>query len=352
VSKKTATRLDGDKIQLDAGAVILGDAPDDKNPRRFRMLAHTGAKIERFFGSMVVDMSGVQAPERGTPILLGHNEHAIAGFADSIELTDEGLVLLGTLSEVTEAGREVAGLSDEGFPWQASVGLQVLIREVIEGGSEGQANGETFSGPLEIWRESRLLESSFVVSGADSATTAVALSAAQKIAEIEAELEALQAANTDLARDLAAASKSASDFEAALSTAETHTSTGDPVSRISLSDYMGAFPAERRLWAAERYAEEITLEAAKASLADELLAERAEAEAAITVLSDLADETRHPGVGFSGAAEGETETGGANLSPSDQEILREWNADEGIQAEFRWQLSAYLAWRATQEEVE
>ena len=55
-----------------------------------------------------------------------------------------------------------------GFPWQASIGADILEAEFIPNGSQIQVNGRTFDGPLYVIRQSILKEISFVDTGADT----------------------------------------------------------------------------------------------------------------------------------------------------------------------------------------
>jgi len=66
----------------------------------------------------------------------------------------------------------VAHSGAKGFPWQASIGADILEAEFIPNGQTAQANGRTFTGPLYVIRRSILKEISFVDSGADTNTSA------------------------------------------------------------------------------------------------------------------------------------------------------------------------------------
>jgi hypothetical protein len=145
--------------------------------RRFSGVAYTGDPINNhpYWGTVVFDMSLIEVPDRMS-ILLNHETNAIIGFSDEHAVTQDGLVLGGVLSKVTEEGRMAAALSDEGFPWQMSVRLQPSrIEEVMPGGAV-MVNGRTVNGPAYIFRESQLVETSFTPTGWDSGTSAIALS--------------------------------------------------------------------------------------------------------------------------------------------------------------------------------
>lgn len=144
------------------------------SPRKFRMAAYTGAPVQTWIGAMVIDLAGLSIGEQKKPILRQHDPNRIAGFSESIKI-DSGLLIEGTLSSSTESGKEIAALSDEGFPWQASVGIDIGALEELMPGGNRTVNGRTFNGPGYIVTQSSLRESSFVPLGADGATSAVAL---------------------------------------------------------------------------------------------------------------------------------------------------------------------------------
>ena len=50
----------------------------DAGPRRFRMVANTGAEFLRRYGRAVADLSGMSVPKK-LPILLNHDEDAVVG---------------------------------------------------------------------------------------------------------------------------------------------------------------------------------------------------------------------------------------------------------------------------------
>lgn len=264
------------KIERLTADVNLGCAPtgDEKKPRRFSMLAYTGAAVERMFGKAVFDLSGIEMPPSGrVPILLNHDENKIVGFADTLEMDAErGLVLSGVISEHTEEGRKVAALSDEGFAWQASVGLQVTEWAEHKDG-ELKLNGQSFDGPIHVGKRTRLLESSFVCAGADKNTQAVALTAA-------------------------------TTEEVALTT-ETPTT------------------------------EETSVEP-EASLAAKLLEKIEALEAKISTMT-LAEEARHPGVGFTSPAD--------TPAPARPQTLKDlWETDANLRAEFLGNVDAFASY--------
>lgn len=144
--------------------------------KRFEMIAYTGAAMDApLLGRVIVDLKGINANGAKKPILRDHNSAQIVGYSDSIE-KDKHLAISGTISAKTAAGREVSDLADEGFPWQASMGINIQRIEHVAAGDSVEVNGAEFAGPGVVIRQSVLKESSFVPLGADGSTSAVVFS--------------------------------------------------------------------------------------------------------------------------------------------------------------------------------
>lgn len=146
----------------------------------FVIEAYTGKTVERWWGNLAIDISGIKA-RKHIPILLNHNSSQIVGYSTRT-YTDESFFVSGVFSEITDEAQKVKGLADEGFPWQASIGVQPLKIMSLEKGAKEKVNGKTVNGPAEIWLESEVFETSFVPLGADDNTS---VSRFSKFEEIE-----------------------------------------------------------------------------------------------------------------------------------------------------------------------
>lgn len=314
--------MDRELIQnLDAGTFQILAPTEGKRRRRFRMVAHTGKNaIQRMFGKAVFDLSGIQMGAK-VPILMDHDASKRVGFADKAELTDEGLVLTGFLMS-NEHGKQIALESDEGFPFASSVGLSEIAWEELAEGDTTEVNGLEFKGPMSVARKSRLLESSFLMAGADKDTHAVALAAQAKEADMKP--EAFKAAHPEAV---------AAWEEAAAVAART-------AQREELGAYLAAFPG-RQEFAVAQFQTGATLLEAKAALSDVLTVELAAAKAApppvnpkatadAATLAKLAASA--PGVGFDGQTQGQ---------PPKPTVVTLWQ-DPKIQGEFNGNHAAYL----------
>lgn len=144
---------------------------------RFRMVAYTGKPMQHWlWGNVIVDLAGLKLPAQKMPALRQHTSDRIVGFSQKIT-KDGALVVEGVFSGVTEDGLEVGKLLEEGFPWQASIGIGEGVTEFVKEGQEVEVNGAKLRGPGTVFRKSVLNEVSFVTLGADRRTSVEALAA-------------------------------------------------------------------------------------------------------------------------------------------------------------------------------
>ncbi|WP_149495375.1 phage major capsid protein [Roseiconus lacunae] len=164
----------------DAATITLAaaDPPiegDDKPAlRKFSMVAYTGGAM-RLGGwpyPVVVDLAGLRVTRKSRPILKDHDRGSIVGHTDDIKISDRSLEVAGVISGVGVTAQEVIATSENGFPWQASLGATADKVVFIPEGKTAKANGRDHSGPLYIARKSTLGEVSFVALGADDNTEA------------------------------------------------------------------------------------------------------------------------------------------------------------------------------------
>ena len=142
--------------------------------RPFAMTAYTGAamRVEGFYRPVVIDLAGLRVPSKALPILRGHDPERIVAHTDDVQVTAQRVRVTGLMSGVGPAAQEVLQLSDNGFPWQSSVGASVERMEYVDAGASVKVNGRTVDGPAVVARASTLREISFVPLGADPGTSA------------------------------------------------------------------------------------------------------------------------------------------------------------------------------------
>jgi hypothetical protein len=163
-------------IRAEPGGVKVeaATAAEGKTLRRFSMTAYTGGAmtLAGWPHPVVVDMAGLAVGKRSRPILMDHDTGRIVGHTDAVGIEGGALAVAGVVSGVGSAAQEVVGASDNGFPWQASIGAAVRKVVFVPEGKMAAANGKEFAGPVYMVRQAKLGEVSFVALGADDATMA------------------------------------------------------------------------------------------------------------------------------------------------------------------------------------
>ena len=162
----------------DASSINLqaSEAAEEGKPalRKFSMVAYTGGAM-RLGGwpyPVVVDLAGMRVTRKSRPILKDHDRASIVGHTDDIMVGNSRLEVAGVISGVGNTAQEVIATSENGFPWQASLGANADKVVFIPEGKTATANSREFKGPVYIARKSTLGEVSFVALGADDDTTA------------------------------------------------------------------------------------------------------------------------------------------------------------------------------------
>jgi phage major head subunit gpT-like protein len=157
-----------------------------KTSRTISMLAYTGGpmQVPMLFYPVVVDLQGMSVGNSERPILIDHQrdlEHTL-GQTTSVKIDGANVLVAGKVFGESDTAKRVIALNDNGFKFQASIGLQVLDREFIAAGTKVTINGMRQDGPINVARKSVLGEISFVTLGADDSTSArIAATAAKGI---------------------------------------------------------------------------------------------------------------------------------------------------------------------------
>lgn len=150
-------------------------AGEKEKVRGFLITAKTAKPVNRGYYTFAIDVAGIRT-EAKMPILRQHDPSRVVGYGQAFK-DGEVLYVEGEFSRVTSDGLEVVKLADEGFPWQASVGIWPDEYKILESKKEKETvNGYEVEGPAVIYKKSHVREVSFVALGADPDTAAIALS--------------------------------------------------------------------------------------------------------------------------------------------------------------------------------
>lgn len=149
--------------------------PDTSRPRSFTGLAYSGDVIPGHWawGALVIDLASLALPTP-CPCLLNHEREDPVGVC-TLAVSDNALLASGRLLDYGQ-GADVAMAADQGFPWQLSIHAEPGVVEEIQAGTAVTVNGRDFSGPLTVFRQTRIRELSFTPTGYDYRTSAQVLS--------------------------------------------------------------------------------------------------------------------------------------------------------------------------------
>lgn len=200
LKNKTKQHKSGGKLSFDVPLELLRD--EARQVSGFRLDAYTGAVVDRWWGKLAIAVNGIQASQR-MPIFRDHDYTKIVGYSTSSSNANGLFRVEGVFCDATQQSAEVRNLAIEGFPWQASIGVQGLDILELESGQTTQVNGQTVTGPAEIWLSSRVLETSFVPLGADSGTRVTVFSEQSPPPEKKMTLSELKQQHPELLQELA-----------------------------------------------------------------------------------------------------------------------------------------------------
>jgi phage major head subunit gpT-like protein len=160
------------------------DGESAAGPRKFRVVAYTGAPIRQGWSRepVIIDMAGMTLPAT-VPIVMGHDYALGSILGQGVPSVQGGqLVIEAEILADTDTARQVLNLADRGYQWQASVGADVGRHLRFGEDQATTVNGQTVTGPVRIVRASTLRETSFVTLGADRSTAvSIAADAAEEI---------------------------------------------------------------------------------------------------------------------------------------------------------------------------
>ena len=165
-------------------------AQEDGGPQSFTILAKSPEPVldHWWWRNLAIDLDGIKGKAK-IPVLVDHDVSQRIGVSDARAVEARGLVMSGTFLKNSQLAQAVRSESKDGFPWEASVRLFPTKIEVLREGAETEVNGVMVKGPGHIFRRSELREVSFTALGADSNTSAAALTASPEL-EVEFSLTA------------------------------------------------------------------------------------------------------------------------------------------------------------------
>lgn len=155
--------------------VIAAKAAEGETPSlpTMKIRAYNGGpmRVSGWRHPVVIDLSTLKA-NATIPILRSHDADRIIGHGvPTISAT--AIDIEAVVSSTSPDAQEIVALGKNGFPWQASVGVDVTASPTfISEKDTVNVNGQTFAGPLNVVRGGEMFETSVLPLGADKTTTA------------------------------------------------------------------------------------------------------------------------------------------------------------------------------------
>lgn len=152
--------------------IAVQENGEKPSSRPFGGIAYSGQAITNHFywGKVIFDLPSISSPQN-LPLLLGHDRNKIIGKTNAVKIKSD-IQVIGQVFSDMKCGRDVAKLSDRGFPWQMSIHIEPGRIEKIREGLEKKVNGHKFTGPGHIFYNSKIREVSFTPTGFDDNTSA------------------------------------------------------------------------------------------------------------------------------------------------------------------------------------
>lgn len=139
--------------RLDAGDITVEATADGKTPITLR--ARSGDPVNNWWwGRLVHDMSGLQAPKGSVPFDYCHDDDDVVGYGEKFDPQPDGLTVSGFLTSIEPNDRadEIAKKRRLGVPYQASIFFEPLSIEEVLAGGMAKVNGKDVQGPACVIR--------------------------------------------------------------------------------------------------------------------------------------------------------------------------------------------------------
>ncbi|MBN2582003.1 MAG: Mu-like prophage major head subunit gpT family protein, partial [Planctomycetes bacterium] len=173
-------------VRVEAGA--------ERRRPHISIVAYTGG-IMRVpgWGDIVIDLAGLDA-SGDVAILSDHDatRRGVVGHGRAEIAGNKLLRVVGTISATGQAAREIVDAAANGFPWQASVGVEVHGRRRVAAGQRVEVNGKVIEAPaggFTLVTKGRLREVSVVGIGCDDGTAVSIAASRSKEKSMDAQVQ-------------------------------------------------------------------------------------------------------------------------------------------------------------------
>ena len=164
------------KYLFNASAIEVPKAEEGQK-RKFKGTAYAGGRVDGdgYWGrsGVVFDLDGIEI-DKPTALLEEHFGSSRIGVVQTVD-TNGKIDVSGDFLTNTKA-QEIVQDSDDGFPFQMSMMIDPGSIEEVSQGKTVIVNGQSFEGPITIFRQNRIREFTICSTGADRNTSIKAFS--------------------------------------------------------------------------------------------------------------------------------------------------------------------------------
>lgn len=148
-------------------------AESDDAAQKFRLVAYTGKpmRVGGHWLPVIIDLAGAKFHKKNTPVLMDHAAEKRIGHTVDQVVDASKITAVGIVSSSSSDAQVFVADSTAGFPFEASVGADILSAYEVEKGDKVTINGKEWKGPLLVADKTSIREISIVVLGADSGTS-------------------------------------------------------------------------------------------------------------------------------------------------------------------------------------
>lgn len=183
------------KLLFNASSMEVLQPEGESKKRKFKGVAYAGGRVDGHWywgrSGVVFDLDGIEI-DKPTALLEEHFSSGRVGVVKQVSTTGK-IEVEGDFLSNTKA-KEIVQDSDDGFPFQMSMYIDPGSVEEVSNGKSVVVNGQTFEGPITVFRQNRIREFTICTTGADRNTSINAFSGKQQTKQEDTNVTELEQA--------------------------------------------------------------------------------------------------------------------------------------------------------------
>ena len=183
------------KLLFNASSMEVLQPEGESKKRKFKGVAYAGGRVDGHWywgrSGVVFDLDSIEI-DKPTALLEEHFSSGRVGVVKQVSTTGK-IEVEGDFLSNTKA-KEIVQDSDDGFPFQMSMYIDPGSIEEVSNGKSVVVNGQTFEGPITVFRQNRIREFTICTTGADRNTSINAFSGKQQTKQEDTNVTELEQA--------------------------------------------------------------------------------------------------------------------------------------------------------------